>query len=131
MKNNIRIFIVEDSIFLQEMLCHIFTKEGMEVVGVSSSVEDAFLQIKTLKPDIALIDIILSQGDGTELISKIQKFDSQIKLLICSSLSQDNLKVRLPEIKELAFIKKPFGYNKIVDNVNSIVHNNLQIERVS
>ena len=53
------IFIVEDALFLQETLCHIFTEKGMHVTGSASSADSARAKIKVLKPDLVLMDLVL------------------------------------------------------------------------
>lgn len=72
-KKNYKILIVDDDKFLLSMYAMKFGKEGMEVTAIASPLE-AFEKLKGgLSPDIILLDIIMPEMDGIELLSKIRK----------------------------------------------------------
>ena len=52
-----RIFIVEDEVIVAEDLRDRLTKHNYTVVGVADSGAAAIEQIKTLKPDLLLMDV--------------------------------------------------------------------------
>ena len=131
MKNNIRAFIVEDSLFLREVLCRVFSQAGIEVAGLASSVEEALFQIEQLRPDVVLVDIVLPGKNGIVLINKISQLYSEIKIIICSSVPRKHILTQSEQIGNVAFISKPFGYDEIVEAVFSVVnkHREEQQER--
>jgi len=72
-KKNYKILIVDDDKFLLSMYSMKFGKEGMEVTAVASPLE-AFEKLKGgFSPDIILLDIIMPEMDGVELLGKIRK----------------------------------------------------------
>ena len=54
-----RILIVEDEIIVAEDISKCLEKIGYEVTGIASSHRTAIHQIKQIKPDLVLMDIVL------------------------------------------------------------------------
>lgn len=130
MKESIRIFIVEDALFLQEMLCHIFNEASIEVVGVANSGgAETISRIKYLDPNIVLVDLVLPERNGMELINKISNILPNIKVIVCSSLQQELFKNRSELAGALDFIKKPFSSDEIIDVVCSVAHEQIRGQR--
>ncbi|PLZ79366.1 DNA-binding response regulator, partial [Fischerella thermalis WC217] len=85
--NKIRVVLIEDhdltrvgiKIALQQ-------KEEIEVVGEAANAADGIKLLKTIQPDIAIIDIGLPDKDGIELTREVKAFnngeDSGVKVLI-------------------------------------------------
>ncbi|MDB5204685.1 MAG: two component transcriptional regulator, two-component system, OmpR family, response regulator [Candidatus Taylorbacteria bacterium] len=72
-KKKFNIMIVDDDKFILSMYTMKFTKEGMDVISVSRPTE-ALEKLRTgLKPDIVLLDVIMPEMDGIELLAKIRE----------------------------------------------------------
>jgi DNA-binding NarL/FixJ family response regulator len=67
-----RILLVEDHILFQESLGRLLDAQpDMRVVGGASSVVDAVVKARELKPDVILMDFTLPDGTGVEATTKI------------------------------------------------------------
>ena len=123
MKSNIRVFIVEDALFLREMLCRVFADtQSIEVVGMTSSVRTAVSQIQELKPDLVLLDLVLPKENGIVLIGKIAELCPETEVIVCSSLLREKQILAQSEMAgAMYFIKKPFSSSEIVDMIISTV----------
>ncbi|MDE0119616.1 MAG: response regulator [Bdellovibrionales bacterium] len=129
MKNDIRVFIVEDALFLREMLCRVLKKPGVEVIGTASSVGTALSQIKALQPDIVLLDLVLPGKNGIALISKIYAISPKTEIVVCSSLlPQEDILLQCEMAGVMNFINKPFSSSEILDMIYSIMRQNEQTE---
>lgn len=60
------------------------TRPGFEVIGEAVDGQDAFEQVKTLQPDIVLMDLLMPVG-GFEAITKIKKSFPVIKILVLTT----------------------------------------------
>ena len=72
-KKKYKILLVDDDKFLLSMYAMKFGKEGMDVTAIPSPTE-AFEKLKAgLTPDIIILDIVMPEMDGIELLGKIRK----------------------------------------------------------
>ena len=71
-KQPLRIFLVEDSEVLRELLLEaISTIHGVCINGFSDSEDDAFERICASPCDIVIVDIQLKQGNGIALLRRL------------------------------------------------------------
>lgn len=83
-----RILIVDDSFVMRALLCEIVTSEpDLEVAGEASNGLEALQQIKTLSPDLVLLDIEMPRMDGIECIKRLRLI-STVPVIVVSSLAQ-------------------------------------------
>lgn len=73
-RNNIRILIVDDEPEARDLLSMLLDRiGGVEVVGSSDGVDQAFEQISTKQPDLILLDIQMPGKNGFELIKMVHE----------------------------------------------------------
>lgn len=82
----IRVAIVDDHpLVLDGLRAALSRNASIEVVGTASSVAEAFALIDATSPDIALIDIRLPDGSGTELLAEYQGRDVAPAFIVLST----------------------------------------------
>ncbi len=68
----IRLLIADDSIFFTEMLKRRLSEDSsIEIVGVAVNGADAFVKIKSLKPDVVTLDVEMPKLDGIQLLRQL------------------------------------------------------------
>lgn len=73
LKNNkVKILIIEDDPFLSEMYLAKLIQSGFDV-DVASDGKTGLDKVKTLMPTLVLLDIVLPQMDGFEILEDIRK----------------------------------------------------------
>lgn len=85
-----KIFIIEDEQSLREILMMRLKDAGFEIETAIDGAE-ALEKLKTITPDIILLDIILPKVNGFEVLEKIKE-DIRIKdipVIVLSNLGQD------------------------------------------
>jgi DNA-binding NarL/FixJ family response regulator len=79
------VFIVEDHPVFREGLVQVINSEGdMIVCGEAEDAEHALTAIRSLKPDLVLVDISLPGKSGLELIKDLRARNGGVKLLVLS-----------------------------------------------
>jgi DNA-binding NarL/FixJ family response regulator len=74
MKNKYTIYICDDhKLFLESFEIFIELQPGYSCIGNAEDPNIALEEIKTLKPDLILIDYHLQQSNGLDLLSKIRE----------------------------------------------------------
>jgi len=112
-----RVFIVEDESILAEEISINLEAFDYQVVGMASTGEEALREINNLKPDIVLMDIMLSGAmDGIEAAQKIQDgFDIPVVYLTAydDKATLDRARVTEP----FGYILKPYSPRELNANI--------------
>lgn len=83
-----KILIIDDDEFLLDMYCLKFKEGGFSVETGKSSIE-AISKAEEFAPDIVLVDIVMPNVDGFEVIKSLkEKIGSQAKIIAFSNLDQ-------------------------------------------
>ena len=79
------ILVVDDDAAVRGLIVRIMTSRGYAVVGEAGSVAAALEQAEALRPDVALVDIGLPDGDGFSLTRQLRDRYSSTRVLLFSS----------------------------------------------
>ncbi|MBU3915364.1 response regulator transcription factor [bacterium] len=80
-----KILIIEDHDIFRMGLCELINnEEDLIVCGEAAEVDEAWEKVRDLKPDMAIIDISLKNGNGIDLIERIKNYDKTILVLVLS-----------------------------------------------
>ena len=121
-----RILIVDDALFMRQVLTTIFIAEGHEVCSEASNAKDGVEKYKTLKPDLVTMDIVMpmmEELDGIGAVKEIIKLDPKAKILIISAMSQQALVVEAIRLGAKDFLNKPVNPDRLKDTVRKILAN--------
>lgn len=118
-----RILIVEDEIDLVNVYKTIFTVEGYVVDTASNGIE-ALEKLKTVQPDIILMDIMMPKLNGMEALLKI-KADPTMKdimVVMLTNLSGTSDKQQALQAGAVDYlIKSEFTPTELVQKVNTLL----------
>lgn len=115
----IKLVIVDDAPFIREVLRHIFSSSEIEVVGEAQDGEQAVALVKSLHPQIVLMDIVMPKMSGIEATLEIMKELPETKIIACSTLDQNSMVMRALEAGCCNYITKPFKSEEVLAAVRS------------
>ncbi len=105
----LKVFIADDSQLIAEMLTELLTDPGrIEVVGVGGTEQAAIESIRSMKPDVVVLDLQLSAGSGTNVI-RVVRASSDLagtKLMVTSNHTAPQLKAGCLELGADAYFDK-------------------------
>ncbi|OWK26772.1 MAG: hypothetical protein US76_03570 [Parcubacteria group bacterium GW2011_GWA2_38_13b] len=117
------ILFVEDEPTLQKVAGEILRQEGF-IVKSATDGEEALRLIKTEKPDLVLLDLILPKKDGFEVLKEI-KSDTQTKnipVIILTNLESTQDVERALELGAMNYlVKANYELNDIVKRVKDVL----------
>jgi len=106
--NKKKILIVEDELLVAEDISFRLTSLGYQITDKVISGEDALTSLKTSRPDLILMDIVLKGGiDGIQTHEIINK-DFNIPLVYLTSFSDEKTFSRAKLTQPFGYIIKPF-----------------------
>lgn len=117
----IRVLIVDDALFMRNMIKEVFSGNDFEVVGEAANGVEAVEKYKALRPDITTMDIVMPQKSGIEAVREIIKINKDAKIIMCSALGQESLVMEAIEAGAADFIVKPFKPEKVLEIVKKVV----------
>lgn len=123
-KNIKMVFVVEDDKFMRNLLINKLQKEGFQTEGIPSG-EEALELIKTKTPDLILLDLILPNMDGFEVIQYLKSDPrlSNIPVLILSNLGEKKDIEKAEEIGVAGFlIKANFTPSEIIKKIHDLLN---------
>lgn len=116
----LRILIVDDALFMRNMLKDIFHNAGYDVVGEAGNGVEAIEQYRALKPDLVTMDIVMPLKSGIEALQEITREAPEARVIMCSALGQDALVVEAIDAGAKDFIMKPFQEERVLDVVRRV-----------
>ena len=84
--SNKRMLVIDDEIKIREMYRQIFVAIGYEVLSVGNAIEANDILVRS-KFDIVLLDINMSEVDGSTLFEVMRTFHKDIKVVVSSVYS--------------------------------------------
>lgn len=125
-----KILIVDDSIFMRNILKDILLADDDEITLMkklefyeADGKTNALKQINKQKPDVILLDIVMqeSEKEGIELLEAIKDSFDIKKVIIISSIGQDEIIDKCNELGVGSYIQKPVENRQVKEAVNQII----------
>ena len=118
-----KVLIIEDDSFLQGLEAGKLEKEGYKVITASTG-EEAMKKISEPDIDIILLDIILPDFDGFEVLKKIRTMETMkgVPVIVFSNLSEEKAVKRSQELGAIDFmVKSNFTLDELIKHINNVL----------
>ncbi len=123
-----RIVIVDDHPLVREGLIGLLAAQSDFVVcGEAAGAADARQVVAATRPDVAIIDLTLSDGSGIELIKEFRASYPEIKLLVLSMHDESLFAERALRAGALGYVSKHEASRTIVQAVRTILAGKLYL----
>jgi DNA-binding NarL/FixJ family response regulator len=79
----LKVVVVDDSVLIREYLHHVFADiQGCNVVGMAEDGNEALTMIRSLGPDLVILDISMPHRSGIDVLREIRKEDSDTVIVM-------------------------------------------------
>ena len=117
----IRVYLLDDHEVVRRGLADLLTASGdIEVVGESGLAQEAARRIPALRPDVAILDARLPDGNGIDVCRDIRALDSSIKGLILTSYEDDEALFAAIMAGAAGYVLKQIRGTDLVDAVRRV-----------
>ncbi|GII92118.1 response regulator transcription factor [Sinosporangium siamense] len=87
----IRVFLVDDHEVVRRGVAALLSSEGdIEIVGEAGTAEQAIARIPAVKPDVAVLDVRLPDGNGVTVCREVRSRVPDIACLMLTSFTDDD-----------------------------------------
>jgi NarL family two-component system response regulator LiaR len=91
MSEKIRILVVDDHIVVRKgLIAMLETEPGMQIIGEASNGAEALELVKSLLPDVVLMDLVMPVMDGIEATRQIKQAAPSVNVLVLTSFSTND-----------------------------------------
>ena len=113
------VLIVDDNAGLLQLFTRYLQGQPYCVFGASNAA-DAFTMLETLQPDVAIIDVMMPEQDGWELLQLIrgQGVSNRTRLIVCSIINDPQLSLALGAD---LFLHKPVDRATLLDALHQVL----------
>jgi DNA-binding NarL/FixJ family response regulator len=124
----VRVLIVDDHPVVREGLAmHLATGPDLEVCGEAEDVPGALALLASTRPDVAIIDISLKNGNGLELIRRIKDLRDTVRILVWSMYPESLYAERALRAGAQGYLNKGQATHHVLDAVRAIVQGKVYV----
>ncbi len=113
-----KILVVDDEIDFLKVITLRLEANNYEVVTAQNG-EEALRKIKDEKPDAVLLDILMPDIDGLEVLRRIRKMDENLPIYIITAFSTEERFKVANKFGASGFIVKTDDLSKEIDHITS------------
>ena len=126
-----RILIVDDHpLVRQGIIGLISTQPDFEVCGEASGIEEALELVAATRPEVAIIDLTLKDGNGIELIKILKERHRDVKLLVISMHDESLFAERALRAGAVGYVNKQEAIRTVVQAVRTILAGRLYLSPI-
>jgi len=98
--------IVDDSVPFGEEARGLLEQEGITVVGVATTGDEAVQMAKALRPELTLVDISLGTESGFDVAKRLVTEVGSSKVILISTYDEEEFRGKIDASPALGFIAK-------------------------
>ena len=123
------IYIVEDDQNIREIESFALKNSGYQVSGYECA-RDFFQQIAEKVPDLILLDIMLPDEDGLEIVRKLRSIPDtkKVPVMMVTAKTTEIDKVKGLDMGADDYITKPFGVMELISRVKALLRRSMNME---
>ena len=115
----IKVVCVDDDPNVQRLYKQYLNEQGFETIALNGK-EDVVAKIIEIEPDVVLLDIMLPNKDGWEILAELKNSSKtkRVPIIMASVLSEKNLAFRM---KADEYLIKPVSQEELIDTILRII----------
>jgi two-component system response regulator MtrA len=118
-----RILVVEDNLALAEGIAYNLRHELHET-RIAEDGRVGLDAVREWDPELVILDLMLPQLDGYEVLAQIRKDDNRVPVIILTARGEEADKVRGFRLDADQYVTKPFGVLELLERVGSLLRRN-------
>ena len=123
-----KVLIVDDHPVVREGLSiRLSAQPDLQVCGEAADVTEALRMIDSRQPDIVIVDILLKNGNGLDLIKRIKARTDEMQILVWSMYDESLYAERALRAGATGYVNKREATRSIVDAIRSVREGNIYV----
>jgi DNA-binding response OmpR family regulator len=122
-----RVLLIEDNVELASGIAYNLRLEEFDVRAVETGA-DGLAEIRGWSPHVVILDLMLPDLDGYQLLDTIRKEGNRVPVLVLTARAEEADKVRGFRLDADQYVTKPFGLLELIERVRSLARRGLALE---
>ena len=118
--NKIKVFYVEDEVFLARIVKESLESRGFEVIMENDGAK-AMDSFKKSKPDICVLDVMLPNKDGFTIADEIRELNEDIPIIFLTAKTQTEDVVKGFTLGGNDYVRKPFSVEELIVRLQNLL----------
>jgi two-component system response regulator DevR len=119
--NAVRVFLLDDHEIVRRGVKELLETEGdLEVVGEAGTAAEALARIPPTRPDVAVLDVRLPDGDGVQVCREIRSAHPEVQCLMLTSFADDEALFQAIMAGASGYVLKQIKGADVVEAVRSV-----------
>ena len=132
MKNQFSVLVADENKELLKSVKNLFEEdENVSIVFIANNGEEALNNILQNKPDVVVLDVLLSGIDGFSVIEEAKNNDAKCKFIVTSALSSETLVQKAMNVGVEYYMIKPVSPELVLKRVKDLFETNSQSKEIS
>lgn len=119
-ENKKTILVVDDSRTTRSYVMDILISSGYAVLEAENGVK-ALLAINKQVPDVMLLDLLMPEMDGFEVLEKLQEVKIHFPIIVVTADIQDEVQKECLALGAAAFLNKPVSQEILLDKLKTLL----------
>jgi len=102
------LLLVDDAGYMRRLVGIMAKKGGHEVIGKADTGQKAIELFTQLKPDLVILDILMPDMNGLEVLKKLKEMDAGARILMCTASEQSSHVQEALNSGAAGYVVKPF-----------------------
>lgn len=115
-----KILVVDDDPDILSVLEILLSMKGFEVASIARG-DDAIPKVKSFKPDLVLLDVLISGHDGRVICKELKSTDETRNIPVIMLSAHPAAAEKMEEYAADGFIAKPFDVNYLLEKIRGLL----------
>ena len=122
MDDVLKVMIADDHVLMREGISRLLEFDGsIKVIEEASDGVECLEKLKTVNPEVLLLDINMPKMNGIEVLQKIKDIDLKVKVLILTVHNEIEYLIKAIDIGADGYILKDSGSTELKKAINTIM----------
>ena len=126
--NNAAILVIEDDEGIQDMLSYSLEPDGFKLYPAYTA-KDGWENIESKQIDLVLLDWMLPDRSGIDLLHRIRKYHSQLPVIMITARAEEEDRVLGLDVGADDYITKPFSVRELKSRIQAVLRRTMPDEQ--
>jgi len=126
--NNAVILVIEDDEGIQDMLSYSLEPVGFKLMSAYTS-KEGWEIIESKQIDLVLLDWMLPDRSGIDLLHRIRKYHSQLPVIMITARAEEEDRILGLDVGADDYITKPFSVRELKSRIQAVLRRSMPDEQ--